>query len=272
MKGLIMEKWHYRHGEEYKGNAKIRVIKPDAAEIMVRRTCDRCGGVGGAEQWKHTGWTCFKCGGAGHLGMEAVKLYTAEKVAKLDRAAEKRRATNEAKREAREEAEALERAAKLIETKKTNAEAFPEAVKILNRDDLEPGFLSDVAAKHEEGFALTPNQAKAVRKAFGRMIARRHRNRFIDEFEKRDGIVPTGRHEVQAALIAIKECEDRFSYREGAVVHKALFVTSEGWKCFGSIPGGYAGKRGDVYRFRATFEPSKDDAGFGFYKRPYLID
>jgi len=28
-------------------------------------TCNRCGGAGGADKWKHTGTICYKCGGSG---------------------------------------------------------------------------------------------------------------------------------------------------------------------------------------------------------------
>ena len=30
-------------------------------------TCPRCGGAGGADAWKATGWTCYECGGDGKV-------------------------------------------------------------------------------------------------------------------------------------------------------------------------------------------------------------
>ena len=26
-------------------------------------SCYRCGGLGGSESWRHTGWTCYQCDG-----------------------------------------------------------------------------------------------------------------------------------------------------------------------------------------------------------------
>lgn len=55
-------------------------------------TCDRCGGRGGSEAWKFTGWTCYKCGGSGRvMEPQIIKEYTPEYRAKLDAQAAKRR-------------------------------------------------------------------------------------------------------------------------------------------------------------------------------------
>ena len=59
--------------------------------------CGRCGGAGGSDAWKFTGWTCFECQGTG-LGQPKVdKLYTAEENARLDAMAAKRAATKATK-------------------------------------------------------------------------------------------------------------------------------------------------------------------------------
>jgi hypothetical protein len=59
--------------------------------------CGRCGGAGGSDKWAHTGWTCFDCGGSGRSNRTArERLYTAEKLAKLNATADKRRATKAA--------------------------------------------------------------------------------------------------------------------------------------------------------------------------------
>lgn len=46
-------------------------------------TCDRCGGQGGADAWKYTGWTCYKCGGTGKVYGKWIER-TPEYQAKLD--------------------------------------------------------------------------------------------------------------------------------------------------------------------------------------------
>ena len=276
-----MGKWHYRYGGEV--TEPVREIKPDTGEITVPKICGRCGGAGGSDKWHHTGWTCYQCGGARTLGNETIKVYTLEKIAKLEKTAEKRRATAQAKREAKEAAAAAERAANRNANQETNREKYPEAVKILGMDIEGNNFLKEMAEKHADGYLLSPKQATAIRKSFGKMALRKWRNRFIDKWEKIDGRVPDGRKELEAALITVKVYDDRYSYRDGAVVYKALFITSEGYKVFGSLPSGIRIEtddygdllwypRGKVFKFAATLQPSKDDPKFGFYKRLYMKD
>ena len=57
--------------------------------------CDRCGGNGGADVWKLTGWTCYKCGGEGKI-LSKWKVYTPEYEEKLEAQRAKRRAKWEA--------------------------------------------------------------------------------------------------------------------------------------------------------------------------------
>lgn len=48
--------------------------------------------MGGGEQWRHTGYTCYDCAGSGLGSAASERLHTAEKLAKLNAAAEKRNA------------------------------------------------------------------------------------------------------------------------------------------------------------------------------------
>lgn len=63
-------------------------------------TCNRCGGAGGGGQWAHTGWTCFECGGSGKGGIKTARLYTADRLAKLNAAQAKRDAVKMAQAQA----------------------------------------------------------------------------------------------------------------------------------------------------------------------------
>lgn len=73
---------------------------------VTTKPCWRCGGAGGAEKWRHTGWTCHRCGGNGiDPNLLREKLYTAEQLEKLNAAQAKR---DEKKRLAREKAAAEE--------------------------------------------------------------------------------------------------------------------------------------------------------------------
>lgn len=76
--------------------------------------CDRCGGVGGANQWQYTGWTCYKCGGTGVVFSKWIER-TPEYQAKLD-----------AKRKAKHEAQRAEEEAKRAEWERKQAERKAE--------------------------------------------------------------------------------------------------------------------------------------------------
>lgn len=75
---------------------------------MYTPACGRCGGAGGADKWKHTGWTCYQCGGNGRGTTRAEPLYTVDQLAKLNAAQVKRSATRQAKTQAKAAAIAIE--------------------------------------------------------------------------------------------------------------------------------------------------------------------
>jgi hypothetical protein len=91
-----------RSGEPHQPNSTFKG-KP---VLIRRRKCTRCGGMGGADAWKHTGWTCYRCGGnCWDPNDEIIKLYTPEQNAKLNLIADKKQAKKAA---ARAEAARLE--------------------------------------------------------------------------------------------------------------------------------------------------------------------
>ena len=54
-------------------------------------TCPRCGGQGGSEAWRFTGYTCYECRGTGTTDKPRIhKEYTPEYRAILDARAAKR--------------------------------------------------------------------------------------------------------------------------------------------------------------------------------------
>lgn len=65
-----------------------------------RNPCNRCGGLGGSDAWKHTGWTCYRCGGSCFEAPRTDPLYTQEKLAQLNAAQAKRDAKKAEKLEA----------------------------------------------------------------------------------------------------------------------------------------------------------------------------
>ena len=93
-------------------------------------TCPRCGGAGGAEQWKATGWTCYECGGKGWV-MDSWIERTPEYELKL----EARRKAKRAKWEAEHAEEIAKREAyyKELEEKREAERKAKEAEKAISQ-------------------------------------------------------------------------------------------------------------------------------------------
>lgn len=154
--------WFERDGSPCE--KKVTVLSTTTASYSYQDTCYRCGGAGGAPQWAHTGWTCFECGGTGKGKIRTVKVYTAEKLAKLNASADKR----EDKRRTKLEAERAAAQAKLeiwksanhetLEALSTQAGRSPFLASLLEQAELRPL----TAAQIEVGLkAVEHEQAKA---------------------------------------------------------------------------------------------------------------
>jgi len=65
-----------------------------------RGKCGRCGGAGGSEAWRFTGWNCYDCGGSGIGQPQLEKLYTQEQLDVMNARLAKRHAAADAKRAA----------------------------------------------------------------------------------------------------------------------------------------------------------------------------
>jgi len=59
--------------------------------------CNRCGGKGGSEAWRYTGYKCYDCGGSGKAATREEPLYTPEQYAALEARREKLAAKRAAK-------------------------------------------------------------------------------------------------------------------------------------------------------------------------------
>ena len=83
--------------------AKKVLIKIDknGTKYWADYTCRRCGGQGGSDAWRYTGFTCYECGGAGVTSKpQTWKEYTPEYQAKLDERRAKKHAKELEKRKA----------------------------------------------------------------------------------------------------------------------------------------------------------------------------
>jgi hypothetical protein len=106
--------WFTRNGQQHTGAVFDINSKTGVASFSYTAFCKRCGGAGGADHWKFTGWTCYECGGSGGKHTKVARVYTSEKLAKLNATAkaksDKKIATIQAKRLAQLEAIAPVRA------------------------------------------------------------------------------------------------------------------------------------------------------------------
>jgi len=156
---------------ERSGNAvtrQVTVLNATTAEYSYESRCGRCGGAGGSQAWRFTGYKCFDCGGSGRGTIKTVKVYSAEKLAKLNAAADKR------------EAKAAEKLA--IQNAKIEAEFnewkalrfdFVNSLVALVTDN---PFLADMQKRINYGLPLSPAQESATVAALARLEARQAAN------------------------------------------------------------------------------------------------
>jgi len=119
-----------REGQEFTGT--VNTDEKGRLTYTKAITCDRCHVINGQRLWimgtnngspySHTGFECWTCGNTGVRRHVEAKLYTAEKLAQINKTAETRAARKaEASRIAFEKAE-VERAAKLVAFRAENVE------------------------------------------------------------------------------------------------------------------------------------------------------
>lgn len=95
-----------RDGKPFKGRAMVDE-KGRPGYLVRERPCSRCGGVGGSDKWKFTGWRCFECNMTGVVPCnQFVRLYDADRLATLNKAAATREANRQQKEAERAAAEA----------------------------------------------------------------------------------------------------------------------------------------------------------------------
>ena len=164
MKQQMTMELFFRHGERFAG----KPVETEKGPVAVLpKICHRCGGAGGSDKWKHTGWTCFECGGARTLGTKAHKLFTAEKLAKLNATAAKKAAKKAAAAEAAAAVAKTEAEARRAEFMAVHGALLAKAEPFAERSE----FVKDVLAKAHEKAALTENQAAALEAAVAKMEA-----------------------------------------------------------------------------------------------------
>lgn len=291
--------WFFRNGTEFEQAANreghpvivgaLEVIAEDRAKVPVQSRCSRCGGAGGADKWARTGWTCHQCGGHGRGPIRAEKLYTAEKLQKLNEAQAKRRERIAEKRRLQAEQDKKERLSKLAETTKKNREQHPRAMAYLKlvagrgaaAEDCSSdfGFLHAISTDVlQEGREITVRQAEAVEAAVARIAQKKALDNQVAAYEKDPEPAPAGRVVVSGVVLSCQWREQRQGYQT-VMALKVLVLDTRGFRVWVTAPRGLAecmeadhgdldlsSARGMHVEFQVRLSPQ--EPGFAFGSRP----
>ena len=251
-----MEPLFFRNGTAFTGTANID--PKGQATIVKPHICGRCGGAGGSDAWKFTGWTCFQCGGRGETGLDTIKLFTAEKLAKLNATAAVKAEKKAAKAAAAKAVADAETEARRAEFTAKHGALLGRAAAVADRNE----FVKDVLAKAVAKAEMTEKQEAALAAAVARIEA--------SDAEKATAapLPEAGRFRIEGEVLTTKVVESQFG-----LTTKMLVKADAGWKVWGTVPTAaletvHGITRGDRVAFTATVEASKDDPLFGWFKRP----
>ena len=165
----------YRDGRKLPEDMASRA-KPtkraDTFTITESFPCSRCGGQGGSEAWKFTGYTCYQCGGRNSMGyhVRQTKLYTADRLAALRATAEKKAAKKRA--EAKRKANAKRR--EFITWAKPHGKLIGRILLAAKPQGDTGEFITDLAGKLRRHWSLSDKQLAAAAKV---LDARENRQR-----------------------------------------------------------------------------------------------
>jgi hypothetical protein len=179
----------------------------------------------------------------------------------------RKRAATERKREQMEKS--------VRERREQMEQEHPDVVEWMeeqNWDTESFGFLLDMHRAMEQWGSLTENQTNAVRKI---MVKRQEQAAAKLNEVTPTTPAPTGRVQVEGEVLSHRYQDSYFG-----TAHKMLVKLDDGNKVWGTVAESiesslfdtttqsYTELRGQRVRFTATFEQSKDDEHFSFFKRP----
>lgn len=256
--------------------ARYRDAERSRVGVSYKDDCGRCGGAGGADAWRFTGWTCYECGGSGFTYRTWTKMRF-RKDPRKRRAEDDERAAEYAERDrafAANVADLGEVGRALVEAKE-RFDAFCRAYEHSAEEPEEPGhevrFRAELASKLHRYGSLTEAQIAAVERGLSREAekeAEQARAQAAGAFQR-------GRMTVEGVVVSFKDQKSQFG-----MTLKMLVKLDDGRKLYGTVPRSLYGEWDDEgvrsgnaevgsrVRFSAEVEPSRDDATFGFFKRP----
>ena len=163
----ITTEWFSRYGDKHTGSQRLTIDPAKGtASYKYIDTCSRCGGHGGWKGWP--GFTCYDCAGNGKGKLRTQKLYTAEKLAKLNVTKAKLDAVKQAKQALREAAIRE----KLAQAVAAFTEAHSAFLAQLMQYSCNNAFLADLLRQFEQRGSLTGAQIAAAQKTIDTLAAR----------------------------------------------------------------------------------------------------
>lgn len=160
------------------------------------RYCKRCGGKGGADKWRDTGWTCYECNGSGGKHQAVVTVYTAEQLSKMNARQEAALAKKQAAIKAKADAA-------LAAFTTAHANLIAKVAKIQKPSD----FITKVMEKGAKYGSLSVAQVDAVNKAADRDLERQS----VNQGSQWVGAV-SDKIEFTATVTFVAGFESRFGY------------------------------------------------------------
>ena len=230
-----MTTWHTRYGTEVP-ESRVTPLSEERGEFLDdAQPCTRCGGAGGFQHWP--GYTCYRCGGGGYEERKYVKVYTAEKNARLDAA--------------------------LAAARDAFVAAHGDIIDMAHEHASKNDFLDSVIRSVEEKWTMTDRQEEAIRSCVEQIELREAEEAKAADF-------PAGRMVVTGTVLGMKEVLNEWG---GNL--KMLVKDDRGFKVWSTVPSGLFKYdwtvdecHGMRVQFTATLEPSGDDPKFGFGSRP----
>jgi len=160
-----MTQFYFRHGAALseRENTSVQVgARGESGYLTRAENCPRCGGAGGSPHWRPDGGVCYQCHGNRKVP-KTYRVYTEEKLAKLQEAAEKKAAKEKA---AAERAEA-KRFLEFVNWGRDHKNLL-EAIKNAEGNS----FLANLSVKLLANMVLTDRQLEAAAEAIERMKQR----------------------------------------------------------------------------------------------------
>lgn len=220
----------------------------DSAEYTQPKMCTRCGGAGKSDAWRRTGLTCYKCGGQGTTGMETIRVFTEEKLEKLNIAAVKRAEKQQKVYLAKETENVIRIKNKVQEFYANNTELIEEAMRRTSNN-----FVVTMLSSLEQYGSLTEKQVSALEKVLKDEALKdetRGSSSYVGEVKERLDIF------VKVTARRTKEVQS-FGYSSYPDILKIITMEDSEGNVFLSMSTSFNAHEGDELHIKGTVKDHK---------------